>query len=361
MGIKSNIWYDKKVLVTGHTGFKGSWLVYLLSELGAKVVGLSLPDIHTKKSLYLDAKIENKLVNEYLIDIRDENKVYNILNESKPDYVFHLAAQSLVLNSIKFPLETISTNVLGTMNILLASLNTKSVKGILISTTDKVYKNEGNRKRFIESDNLGGLEPYSGSKAAAEILISSIRNTQNSLNVPITTVRAGNVIGGGDWGQNRLVPDLINAFHNNATLKIRNPSSTRPWQFILDCLRGYLMIGETHLTIKKGIPESFNLGPNKSLSVEELIGIFEEVFNRKVFYEIESHNLFESTFLNLNSQSAKNFLGWTSLQSTKSSVKKTAHWYMKFLNGHEAGDLMRSDIYSFGLEKFYTIPNINLI
>ena len=151
MGIKSNIWYDKKVLVTGHTGFKGSWLVYLLSELGAKVVGLSLPDIHTKKSLYLDAKIEKKLVNEYLIDIRDENKVYNILNESKPDYVFHLAAQSLVLNSIKFPLETISTNVLGTMNILLASLNTKSVKGVLISTTDKVYKNEGNRKRFIEA------------------------------------------------------------------------------------------------------------------------------------------------------------------------------------------------------------------
>jgi CDP-glucose 4,6-dehydratase len=352
MDVKENIWHGKSILVTGHTGFKGAWLSCLLRELGANVIGLSLPPSPVDNSLYFHAKVRNKISKEYFLDIRKEKRVFETINETKPDYVFHLAAQSLVLKSIRLPLDTFSTNILGTLNVLLASLNTKTVKGILISTTDKVYNNQGGAKKFIETDKLGGSDPYSASKASVEILVSSILKTNNPHNKPIATVRAGNVIGGGDWNENRLVPDLIQSLKNRRILEIRNPSSTRPWQYVLDCLRGYLMIGNLHLN-KKVIPEMFNIGPSKSLSVENLIKIFELVFKEKIPYKVISPKVYEATYLNLNSQMARSVLGWEPIKSTRESVKITAYWYKDYLNGQNSNDLMLRDIYDYGIENFY--------
>jgi CDP-glucose 4,6-dehydratase len=355
MVLKENIWKGKRVLVTGHTGFKGAWLVYILNELGAEVIGLSLPPDLDNQNLYTDARIAKKLTYEYLIDIRIEKDVIKVLEWTNPDYVFHLAAKSLVLNSIKSPLDTISTNIMGTVHVLLTSLKLKSVKGILISTTDKVYKNLDSHRRYIESDNLGGNEPYSASKAASEILITALTMTQNIYSIPVTTVRAGNVIGGGDWGVNRLIPDVIRSFSSGSTLKIRNPQATRPWQYVLDCLRGYLIIGESHFKNRNETPKSINLGPEVSLSVRELVRIFESTFKIKFDFEPGINQIFESKYLEINSLLASESLGWSPLLTTKMALEKTADWYLNFLRGQDAQDLMYSDIYSYGLEKFTTL------
>ena len=208
MDLNSEIWKDKRVLVTGHTGFKGSWLALLLSDLGAKVIGLGLPALGPK-SLYGDAKVSSLLVSEYISDIRDSRSVAEIFEREKIDYVFHLAAQALVRNSVKEPLETITTNVSGTANILLHGMNSKSTQGMLIVTTDKVYKNNDWVWPYRESDQLGGYDPYSASKAASELIVRGLIKSNNPRNIPVSTARAGNVIGGGDWSEDRLIPDIV--------------------------------------------------------------------------------------------------------------------------------------------------------
>jgi len=341
--LNPEIWRNKRILVTGHTGFKGSWLVFWLRELGAEVIGLSLPAPELRPSLYIDAEIGNLVSFEYFLDIRDEIGVEKAIQESKPDYVFHLAAQAFVPRSLKYPSESITTNIVGTANILLASLSLDSVKGITIATTDKVYQNIGNHEPFKETDMLGSKDPYSASKAAAELIVASLATTCNPHKIPVTTVRAGNVIGGGDWGQDRLVPDLVTALKSGQTLVVRNPNATRPWQYILDCLKGYLLVAQSHLE-DDNTPTSINFGPTNSLSVTKLISIFEVAFGKKVKYEVGETNLNEANQLELNSQLALEYLGWQTSFSLVDAIGETATWYSKFLDGANALELMSKDM-----------------
>lgn len=343
MDLNPEIWRNKRILVTGHTGFKGSWLVFWLRELGAEVIGLSLPAPQSRQSLYIDAEIGNLVSFEYFLDIRDEIGVEIAIQESKPDYVFHLAAQAFVPRSLKYPSESITTNIVGTANILLASLSLDSVQGVTIATTDKVYQNIGNHEPFKETDMLGSKDPYSASKAAAELVVASLATTCNPHKIPVTTVRAGNVIGGGDWGQDRLVPDLVTALKSGQTLVVRNPNATRPWQYILDCLKGYLLIAQSHLE-DDNTPTSINFGPTNSLSVTKLISIFEVAFGKKVKYEVGETNLNEANQLELNSQLALEYLGWQTSFSLVDAIGETATWYSKFLGGANALELMSKDM-----------------
>ena len=343
MDINPEIWRTKRILVTGHTGFKGSWLVFWLRELGAEVIGLSLPAPESRPSLYIDAEIGNLVSFEYFLDIRDEIGVKKAIQDSKPDYVFHLAAQAFVPRSLEYPSESITTNIVGTANILLASLSLDSVQGVTIATTDKVYQNIGNHEPFKETDMLGSKDPYSASKAAAELVVASLATTCNPHKIPVTTVRAGNVIGGGDWGQDRLVPDLVTALKSGQTLVVRNPNATRPWQYILDCLKGYLLIAQSHLE-DDNTPTSINFGPTNSLSVTKLISIFEVAFGKKVKYEVGETNLNEANQLELNSQLALEYLGWQTSFSLVDAIGETATWYSKFLGGANALELMSKDM-----------------
>jgi CDP-glucose 4,6-dehydratase len=350
VGLVPKLWEGKRVLVTGHTGFKGSWLTLLLKRLGAEVVGISLqPD--GSQSLYIDGFIGEEVALEFFLDIRDRDALENAIKIARIDYVFHLAAQAFVRRSIKYPLESITTNVLGTTNVLMASLASESLLGATIVTTDKVYENLGFKLPFKESDKLGGNDPYSASKAASELIVSSIRASNNPNCLPITTVRAGNVIGGGDWGEERLVPDIIKTLNSNGTLLIRNPNATRPWQYVLDCLFGYLLVAQSHLEKSKDIPLSFNFGPTTSLSVVELVSLFEDVFQRKLHKSIVESAIVESVWLSLDSSLAKKYLQWQPCYSPKEAVLQTANWYLKYHSGADAKELMQAEISNYLVDK----------
>lgn len=351
MGLNPSFWEGKHVLVTGHTGFKGTWLTLILKDLGANVVGLSLPPEYPQ-SLYADTNASELLSGEHFHDIRDYAGVVNNISETRPDYVFHLAAQAYVRKSYKEPLETISTNVMGTGNVLVAALAQKSVIGITIATTDKVYENLGAQKSFKESDRLGGNDPYSASKAATELIVASLATASNQHGTAVTTVRAGNVIGGGDWGEDRLIPDIVRAYEYGKPLSIRNPHSTRPWQHVLDCLYGYLLTAELHLKKSENIPKSLNFGPQDSMSVIDLVNNFENEFNRRITQEFVKSPMLESTWLDLDASFAYRELGWKPSFSQLSAVRQTAKWYSKFLQGESARVLMQNEIADYKVGKW---------
>lgn len=351
MGLNPKLWNGKRVLVTGHTGFKGSWLTLILKELGAEVIGLALPP-EGPRSLYVDAGISHELLSETIQDIRDEFAVRRAIEGMDPDYVFHLAAQAYVRRSLRDPLESIATNVTGTANVLKPALTSKTVLGVTIITTDKVYENLGAKEPFRETDKLGGLDPYSASKAASEIIVASMSATCNALKIPVTTVRAGNVIGGGDWGEERLVPDLVRALNGNSKLIIRNPNATRPWQFVLDCLYGYLLVAQSHMEERGDVPNSVNFGPDESLSVTELVRLFETAFGRKIELEESKSTFPESEWLRLDSSLARAYFGWESSFLAAQAVSQTANWYSKFESGVDAKELMRAEILKYKVGKW---------
>lgn len=351
MGLNPKLWNGKRVLVTGHTGFKGSWLTLILKELGAEVIGLALPP-EGPRSLYVDAGISHELLSETIQDIRDEFAVKREIEGMDPDYVFHLAAQAYVRRSLRDPLESIATNVIGTANVLKPSLASRTVLGVTIITTDKVYENLGAKEPFRETDKLGGLDPYSASKAASEIIVASMSATCNALKIPVTTVRAGNVIGGGDWGEERLVPDIVRALNGNSKLIIRNPNATRPWQFVLDCLYGYLLVAQSHMEEKSDVPNSVNFGPDESLSVSELVRLFEAAFGRKIELEESKSTFPESERLRLDSSLARAYFGWESSFSAAQAVSQTANWYSQFESGVDVKELMRAEILKYKVGKW---------
>ncbi len=326
---------NKTVLVTGHTGFKGSWLCLWLKNLGANIVGLGL-DPTSDKSFYSVNNI-NLFVEDNIFDIRDLNKVKNLISTVKPDFVFHLAAQALVRKSYLDPLETYSTNVEGTLNVLesLRTLNNKCA--CVFITSDKCYENNEWVWGYRETDRLGGSDPYSSSKACAELSIKSyfdsfFKNEESV--VKISSARAGNVIGGGDWSEDRIVPDCIRAWSKGETVRLRSPLSTRPWQHVLEPLSGYLLLASNLYMDENLNGNSFNFGPNESKnhSVKELVEMMGEYWEKVKWEDISDtkKKLYESGLLRLNCDKASALLKWESTLKFEETVRFTVEWYKEF-------------------------------
>lgn len=326
-------WRGKRVLVTGHTGFKGSWLSLWLTRMGADVAGLALaPD---PDSLFDQLKLEGKM-DHAICDIRDLDGVMRRVEQVKPDIVLNLAAQSLVLASYQEPVETWAVNVMGTVNVMEAVHRCDATKAFLGITTDKVYSNQGDKHSFREGDALGAADPYSGSKAACELAIQSYRTSYlKAAGIGAASARAGNVIGGGDWAQNRLIPDLVRALRRNETLSIRNPASTRPWQHVLDPLQGYLTLCEALWHRQAGADAAFNFGPGPSgdRTVEDVIATALEDWPGDWTGQPITHAPHESAHLALNVEKAQAVLGWSPTWDFGTSVRKTMQWYRSVHDG----------------------------
>ncbi len=324
-----NFWKNKRVLITGHTGFKGSWLTLILSSMGSKITGFALNPI-SKPNFFDGLKLNKYLVKDIRQNILDYSKLKSAIKKFKPEIIFHLAAQSSVLESYKTPRQTILTNVIGTMNILEATKLCKSTKSLIIVTTDKVYLNLEKKIPFKENDNLGGHDIYSGSKAAAEVLSQSYTksffNLKQKCNV--ATVRSGNCIGGGDWTKDRIVKDCAEAFLKDKNLIIRSPNATRPWQHVIEPLFGYLNLSEK-LFYKKKYEGSWNFGPRKksNLKVIEVAKFSKRFLNSKSKIAIKKNKLYESTNLSLDSSKSNKYLKWKTKMNSYEALKLTLSWY----------------------------------
>jgi len=335
---------DGPVLVTGHTGFKGTWLTFLLEELGVEVVGYSLPP--QADSLYDRTMRQGKIVEEFR-DIRDLNSIHAFIQRTEPSAVIHLAAQPLVIDSYKAPLETFETNVMGTVNTLEASFKLKEIKAFIAITTDKVYRNDNAGTAFTEGDALAGKDPYSSSKVGSEAAIAAWQEISKSFGGPkVVAARAGNVIGGGDWAQNRLIPDLMRGFSRGEVVQVRNPSSTRPWQHVLDPLLGYLY--SLQEVLSGGNIESINFGPTEpSLTVAEVVEIASRCWGKSadVVLKPSMETLYEANKLDLNSGLARELLDWKPVWTQARAVETTTEWWKDlFLKKISPLDLCKRDI-----------------
>jgi len=330
-----SIYQNKTILVTGHTGFKGSWLCIWLNSLGANVVGLS-NDVVGNPSNYSASSVST-FIRDYRVDIRDTEKVASLVKEIQPDFVFHLAAQALVRPSYENPLETMTTNAIGTANVLdaLRKLD-KKVVAVMI-TSDKAYDNIEWVWGYRETDRLGGKDPYSASKGMAELVIrsyiESFFNTKNS-KVRVGITRAGNVIGGGDWAVDRIVPDCMEAWANGKTVDIRSPHATRPWQHVLEPLSGYLCLAENLYSDDLYHGEAYNFGPSadQNYPVSELINEMSKYWDQIKWNDVstDKEHVHEAGLLKLNCDKALSFLGWHSALKFEETVKMTVEWYKKF-------------------------------
>jgi CDP-glucose 4,6-dehydratase len=337
---------DRHVLITGHTGFKGSWLVAMLESQGARVSGVALDPV--AGGIFQSAELENLLVHDLRQDIRDSVELTRAFQKVSPDVVFHLAAQPLVLNSYEIPEETYETNVMGTLNVLKAAEATSSVQATVIVTTDKVYRQvPGEEHAFQETDALGAADPYSTSKAMADLLTQSWIASHPQSRIGIA--RAGNVIGGGDVAENRLLPDLVKAFRDGQTAIVRNPNSVRPWQHVLDCLAGYVLLAEGLLS---GNAENgaYNFGPDPDspLRVAEVTDIAEAVWGAAARWITEEQfQPHESEFLTLDSTKSKSVLGWKEKLSSAEAVKWSVEWSRDHSSGKQAKDLTLQQLAEF--------------
>ena len=328
----SKIFKNKNVIVTGHTGFKGSWLSLWLTMMGANVIGLS-KDIPSNPSHFKTIKLKNKIVNKK-IDIRNLKSLKKIIKKYKPDYVFHLAAQALVKKSYTDPIYTWQTNAFGTLNILESLRILKKKCIVVLITSDKSYKNLEIKRGYVENDILGGKDPYSASKASAELVIQSYISSFFPLKktkVFIGIARAGNVIGGGDWSENRLIPDCVKSWSKNKKVLIRNPKSTRPWQHVLDAISGYLYLALKLKKNKKLHGQAFNFGPNniKNYDVMFLVKLMKKKW-RKISWKIINKNnkkFYESNLLKLNCNKARKILKWKAVLNFSDTINMVTDWY----------------------------------
>lgn len=340
---------NKKVLVTGNTGFKGSWLTIWLLKLGANVIGYS-KDVPSVPSIFEEAKLANK-ISHFEEDIRDLRKFTDVLNSHRPDFLFHLAAQPIVSSSYKMPLETISSNVMGTANVLDALKSSNLNCSAIIITSDKAYDNIEQVWGYKEDDKMGGKDIYSGSKGAAELIIHSYLHSffkESSCKVKIAVGRAGNVIGGGDWAQDRIVVDCVKAWSQNKTVDIRSPHSTRPWQHVLEPLSGYLRLGQVLNNNKELNGEAFNFGPNseQNHTVKKLIDDLSQFWkfkNKNHPYKVINNNTFhEAGLLKLNCDKALHYLNWIPSLSYKDTIRFTSEWYYTYYNS--SNDILNKTI-----------------
>lgn len=337
----------KKVLVTGHTGFKGSWLAIWLNELGAKVYGYSL-EPPTKPSNYALSRVDELLAGEIFGDIRDRKELSAAIRRWKPDIVFHLAAQPLVRESYACPYETFETNVLGTASVLDAVRALKTDCAVVCITTDKCYENQERAKGYKENDPFGGYDPYSASKGAAEILIASYRR---SFNMNIASVRAGNVIGGGDWAKDRIVPDLVRALKKGHKPGVRNPKAVRPWQHVLEPLSGYLALGGKLMLEPRNATwcSGWNFGPEKSGedTVGHVADLVVSAWGTGAWkFTGDPHAVHEATLLRLDIGKAKRVLGWKPRWNLEQAIDHTVNWY-RVATKKTARSLCLADIYAY--------------
>ena len=346
----------KKVLITGHTGFKGSWLTLWLKYLGANVIGIS-KDIPTYPSNFSANNLKNKIKHS-ILDIRDKKKLQKMIERNRPDYIFHLAAQSLVKKSYSKPLYTFETNSLGTLNLLdaLKNYNNHKICSIVIITSDKSYRNLELSRGYREEDILGGHDPYSASKACAELIIQSYLKSflLNKKNLRISVARAGNVIGGGDWSDDRLIPDCIRSIQKKKKLSVRFPKSTRPWQHVLEALYGYMLLALKQKTEKKISGNVFNFGPNNksSITVLDLIKKIKKhwsVINWKIIKF--KKNEYESKLLKLNSSKVFKFINWKCFLNSDQTIEMVINWYKFYLNNRKI------DMYNFSVNQIKEFEN----
>lgn len=326
-----NFYKGKRVLLTGHTGFKGGWLSIWLNMLGADVYGYSLSP-KDKQGIYNTSRIGNN-ISDLRGDIRDYPNLIKIFKEVQPELVFHLAAQALVLDSYQAPLNTFEINVQGTAHVLEAIRQTPSVKAGVIITTDKCYDNREFVWGYREIDPMGGFDPYSASKGAAELVINSYISSFFSSDIApgIASVRAGNVVGGGDWSANRLVPDIFRALKENKPIKLRNPNATRPWQHVLEPLGAYLLIGQRLYNAPRKYSSAWNIGPypHEVYTVKQVVERIISVTARGHWIDVSNQGqLHEASSLMLDISKANKFLDWRPVLNFKATIDFTTRWYM---------------------------------
>ena len=338
-------WRGKRVLLTGHTGFKGAWLALWLKQLGAQVFALSLPP-KTSPSLF-DLAAVGQMTDSYFCDVGNAVELAGLIKFCRPEVVFHLAAQSLVRTSYRDPLETFSVNVMGTANLLNGLRAVDSVRVAVMVTTDKVYRNLEQPYPYREDDALGGHDPYSASKAASEIVIASYRDAfLAERGVAIASARAGNVIGGGDWSEDRLIPDAIRAWQGGQTLRIRRPQAVRPWQHVLEPLCAYLVLAE-NLWCRPDLAGAYNFGPrpHEATTVWDVVEIARQVYGGGgVSYEEEVGGPHEAGFLALETAKTRAVLGLQPRWGLAEAVTRTMRWYRSLHDGKDARQLCLADI-----------------
>lgn len=333
----NNIYRGKTVLVTGHTGFKGSWISIWLHELGANVIGYAL-DPYSEKDNFVLSNIGDKIV-DIRADIRDKEKLESVFEKYKPEFVFHLAAQPLVRLSYEKPVETYEINVMGTINVLENIRKTNETKMGIMVTTDKCYENKEQISGYKENDRMGGYDPYSSSKGAAEIAINSWRlsffNPKDYADheKSIASVRAGNVIGGGDWAKDRIIPDCIRAIEGNKDIEIRSPKAIRPWEHVLEPLSGYLLLGQKMYEEPVKYAQAWNFGPELSsvIPVWDIAELVTKYYGRGRLSDLSNaRNLHEAELLSLDISKARFLLGWKPTLNIEETIKYTVDWYSNY-------------------------------
>ncbi len=344
-----SFWRGKKVFVTGHSGFKGSWLTMWLNHLGADLTGVSLQPA-TDPNLFSLCALE-KRSNSHFIDIRNSDSLAKIMKQYNPEIIFHLAAQPIVRKSYLDPLTTFNTNVMGTVNILNGMRELSNLRSSVIITTDKVYENLENHRPYIESDKLGGYDPYSASKAASEIVVSSYcRSFMRERGVAISCARAGNIIGGGDWSEDRLLPDAVRAWSSNKILKIRSPNSVRPWQHVLEPLFGYMLLAQKQWESPE-LAGAFNFGPEPDMAftVRNVAELAQSYYGsgQLDFGNEKDTTMHEAEFLLLNIEKSKTLLNFKPLWSVKKSIKKSIEWYQAYYKNVDAYGLCMENIIDY--------------
>lgn len=347
----NNIYQNRKVLITGHTGFKGSWLCLLLHKLGADVYGYAL-EPPTNPSLFEEAKIE-ELITSYIGDIRDYDNLLKVMTEVQPEIVIHMAAQPLVRESYKIPVETYSINVMGTVHLLEACRHTNSVKAIVNVTTDKCYENKEWHWGYRESEPMGGYDPYSNSKGCSELVTSAYRNSYfnpqkyQEHEVAIASARAGNVIGGGDWADDRLIPDFIRAISKGEELKIRSPYAIRPWQHVLEPLSGYLALAAKLFTEGAKYAEGWNFGPDDrdAKNVEWITNTICQLWGDGAKYSVDPDpQPHEANYLKLDCSKAKAELDWVPKWNIETTLRSIVDWNKAFMSGKNIREITLQQI-----------------
>ena len=331
--IDQEFWKGKRVFLTGHTGFKGSWLSLWLCSLGAEVRGYAL-NPPTSPSLFNEAKIDT-IIDSQIADIRDQDTLHESMTGFNPDILIHMAAQPLVRYSYDAPIETYEVNVIGTAKVLEVARSCPNLRAIVNITTDKCYENDGRAEGYKENDPMGGYDPYSSSKGCAELVASSYRRSfLQDQGIGIASVRAGNVIGGGDWADDRLIPDILRSFEKNKPVVIRNPKATRPWQHVLEPLSGYLILAQNLYKDQKKYAEGWNFGPNEK-DVQPVDWILDKMISKwpNSSWELDNNsNPHEAGFLKLDISKAKSKLGWSPVWELSQTLEKIVSWHQAWLN-----------------------------